>query len=124
MEPGEVRGSVIAPLRQPAMGSPGIHQCLQPQEQPLPATEEPMGLPLLTASCTRTSPEGGDQPFSKTLQKAPKSPSSSKQTFCHDENGGHVYCPTGSVLTHPGRALPATPEVWLRDDGPNHSHAN
>ncbi|EGW15244.1 hypothetical protein I79_025661 [Cricetulus griseus] len=60
-----------------------------------PVTEKPTGHPLLTASYTRTSPEGGNQPFSKTLQKTPKRPSSSKRTFCHDENNAHVCCPTG-----------------------------
>lgn len=46
VEPGEVRGPIIVPLRQPAMGTPGIHQCLQTQELPLPwapAAEEAMG---------------------------------------------------------------------------------
>jgi hypothetical protein len=46
VQPGEVRGPIIVPLWQPAMGTPGIHQCLQAQELPLPwapAAEEAMG---------------------------------------------------------------------------------
>lgn len=107
MEPGEVSGPSTGPFWQPATVPPGVHPCLQIREQALPAQNlGPQVLraqehPLLTASCTMTPPERGDQPLSKTLQKAPKSPSSSKRTFCHDENDGHVCCPICSMLIYP-----------------------
>lgn len=58
---------------------------------------------LPTALYTRTSPEGGNQPF---LQDTPENIqehlSLSNRTFCLDENDAHVCFPTYSIFIQQG----------------------